>query len=855
MISPAPRPRQGGQIFLLAALFTLLLAGSYIAYRATDASFSQRDHRAELVKTLQRAKEALIARAIADDNRPGSLPCPDLITNSLSMYNTPGDGRADMLAGNHCPAYLGWLPWLTLDLPELVDDRGIHLWYALSPSLRDDDSAQPINSDTPMALEVDGDTDIAAVVIAAGAPLPGQARPSNLAADYLDGDNGHQHKFVSRPAGPDFNDRLLVITRGELMAAVEKRIAGELRNCLEQHADASTNTAHRYPWAAPLISASFQGQAGSRFGRVPETQPGSGPQAALQTTRIQLQQARAQLAQSTNASAQQSALDTLSGALLRARNLFDVISLATGQLKQSADAASRLLQPLESTLAAAVANGQISPDEDSKIRTQGANSQATFNQLPALLGQFGIDAFPGELARRTARLALAGTPEQLASAALALEQFLAVSSTPRADIAPPLATATRQAGAAYAAALAAVSHPADNVQLNAAKSAAGQLIGAATQLREAVDASRVNVLSSEIGEYAGLLKTQVAALDNLPNIQNATVLGNALLTTERAISTLETGINDIIEARESATNALSTAHLAAQSSSPDYRLIAATSGQAIARIEELVTRISDNEKRDNNLSRTSLLADLANYQAALSHFGSIATAPPSPLLPYANTLNQAAGGIALWAGIISEQATATRLLAKNQEAAEDLSAYGITARAQNSITDNNGAAELLQTAIEHPTDEHATRVRAALAETGRLTELALDAAGQLAGSLTGTSAQALPTIWQARRCDFLRPGQNTWWRNNQWAKTLFFQIASPLKAAPGTLRVNDAGAFRLVVLASGRANPRQNRSTPTIANFLEGNNADPSRDGDGTMPIDRFSTAPPSGTFNDRLSY
>jgi len=47
----------------------------------------------------------------------------------------------------------------------------------------------------------------------------------------------------------------------------------------------------------------------------------------------------------------------------------------------------------------------------------------------------------------------------------------------------------------------------------------------------------------------------------------------------------------------------------------------------------------------------------------------------------------------------------------------------------------------------------------------------------------------------------------------------------------------------------------QNRGTRTTANFLEGINADTSRDGDAKSPVNVFSNAPVSGTFNDRLGF
>ena len=64
-------------------------------------------------RDLALAKETLIARAAADLSRPGSLPCPDRITDSSGLGNYPGDGKADMLVRNECPSSIGWLPWIT----------------------------------------------------------------------------------------------------------------------------------------------------------------------------------------------------------------------------------------------------------------------------------------------------------------------------------------------------------------------------------------------------------------------------------------------------------------------------------------------------------------------------------------------------------------------------------------------------------------------------------------------------------------------------------------------------------------------------------------------------------------------
>ena len=76
-----------------------------------------------------------------------------------------------------------------------------------------------------------------------------------------------------------------------------------------------------------------------------------------------------------------------------------------------------------------------------------------------------------------------------------------------------------------------------------------------------------------------------------------------------------------------------------------------------------------------------------------------------------------------------------------------------------------------------------------------------------------------------------------------------------MRPASGKLQVNGTGNHRVVAISAGRALGSQNRATRTSANFLEGINADSSRDGDAKTPATVFSNAPVSGTFNDRLAY
>ena len=142
-----------------------------------------------------------------------------------------------------------------------------------------------------------------------------------------------------------------------------------------------------------------------------------------------------------------------------------------------------------------------------------------------------------------------------------------------------------------------------------------------------------------------------------------------------------------------------------------------------------------------------------------------------------------------------------------------------------------------------------------LAQTGTL----LNNASALDSGLDSGSAEAMPTVWYGSACAFLQPasGSSSWWTANNWANTTFYQISDRVRApaSPGTLTVNGSGAYRVVAVSAGRVIGTQNRGTRTTANFLEGINADTSRDGDAKNPVTVFANAPVSGTFNDRLGY
>src|SRR5687768_15696996 len=133
---------RGHVLILLVAIISV--AAMVVVYGSTTELGRAIRAEAKTRAALEYARQALIGRAIADANRPGSLPCPDL----------DDDGSAELFVGSACPSYIGRLPWRTLGVGDLRDEAGERLWYALSPGFRDHPTAPPINSDTRGTLTV-----------------------------------------------------------------------------------------------------------------------------------------------------------------------------------------------------------------------------------------------------------------------------------------------------------------------------------------------------------------------------------------------------------------------------------------------------------------------------------------------------------------------------------------------------------------------------------------------------------------------------------------------------------------------------------------------------------------------------
>lgn len=282
------RNRNAQRGYAMLFIVIVVMGVSFIMVRTLNASTWRAERLRVTNAALAQAKEALIARAVADANRPGSLPCPD----------TDGNGDAELFSGNDCPNYIGRLPWQTLGLPDIRDAEGERLWYVLSPSHRDHSTAQPINSDTAGMINVVGtapSTDVVAVVIAPGRALTragaagSQLRdcPANCnnPVNYLDVAGGVDNAVWAPVAGvvtvsgaaesSSFNDRVVPITRDEIMRLVERRVAREIALPIRARYEGWQAATGRgfYPWAAPFNDPANPGLGvnGTLHGHLPVT--------------------------------------------------------------------------------------------------------------------------------------------------------------------------------------------------------------------------------------------------------------------------------------------------------------------------------------------------------------------------------------------------------------------------------------------------------------------------------------------------------------------------------------------------------------------------------------------------------
>lgn len=222
-MNPGAGSRQRGAVLILFFL-ALFLSGATVVLSALNNRTGLLARNVEMQLDMELAKEALLSYAMMYPIEyaaagPGRLPCVD----------TNNDALPDCTA-----ATLGRLPQrvtLPSGVPFSFSTAGAgvdeQLWYAVSTSFRT--SAATVNASTAAAFTLDGAANIVAVLIAPGTPYAGQTRPSTLAARYLEDTNATGPAFVTRSALANFNDRVLAITRAELLTAVTPMVAGQMK--------------------------------------------------------------------------------------------------------------------------------------------------------------------------------------------------------------------------------------------------------------------------------------------------------------------------------------------------------------------------------------------------------------------------------------------------------------------------------------------------------------------------------------------------------------------------------------------------------------------------------------------------
>jgi hypothetical protein len=324
----ANKSKQRGIALLILGVI-LALAGSMYVLQQLDAKALKVERDKKTAAALAQAKTALIGYAagvdlpntscapVASNNcvRLGDLPCPDTNNDGIAE---PSCGNAVGTTGQS--SRLGRLPWKTLKINDVRDGNGERLWYAVSNNFKyntrttcnSPGGVGCLNSDTTGTItfrDTSGTVTknasigngIVAVIISPGAPITRndsivQERACSgcdlLAINYLDNltsssddnasfvDSSATDGFIQGPifnasGGTIINDTILTITTEEVIPLLEKRVAGEVLNCLKNYASSphQTITQGRHPWAvSPSAYPSFiDSSSNVRVGRIPDT--------------------------------------------------------------------------------------------------------------------------------------------------------------------------------------------------------------------------------------------------------------------------------------------------------------------------------------------------------------------------------------------------------------------------------------------------------------------------------------------------------------------------------------------------------------------------------------------------------
>lgn len=842
---PPRRRQRGAALWLLLVL--VLLTGSYAYYRSSNLQQSRYSREGDLNLAMAKAKEALIAYAVIDANRPGRLPCPDLV----------GDGVSPLLTRDDCDSYSGHLPWRTLDLQESGDGFGGSFRYVLSPLFGGDRATPPLNSDTATSLRLD---------VAAGQPSNEIAALIIAPRGAIDTRNGDGDDYYYRGSGnsPEDNDVIVPVTRRELMAAVERRIAREVNNCLEQHATSAQNTGQTYPWPAPLVADNFKGTPESLFGMIPNTQPGN-PDEVLKRSIADLKASKISLESASTAGEQLSALQTLQSQAAYARAFFDSLYIATLNLNTRATQTRDAFEALDTQLRTATANSAAFSSGFSTVIAQIPGKLDTLATLQQALSDSGLDLFVmtgGDNNRwLAARIANATNTPSASTFNLLLQQdnefknsFLAYSSTPNAEITAALSSAAALANIASADALAAKQDSGSTIKTTQSLASSEALRVQINILISSAVANRYNIAAGEIAFRSQRIMLALASTSGLTLDQTRNQLLPILEEARALIDGFSSGSAGLLAQRTASLNSLDAA-IASTRTATDLSTLTSSAQAAAMQLTTLASILTANGE---NVTAESL--------AAAGRLLQTASGTPPTTVSGGASLRNPAQAIVYWSDVAEAQsAEVVRQARRGVSAVNDseTSAYTASRQFLAKLDGDTGTIKALESYIAAPSDTtKAAAASRSLADAVSLLANLIGRAEVLESTLESGLAQGvIPVVWYGSACKILAPptGSSTWWTANAWNTLFFYQISDRIRPGTGRLTVNGQGGFRTVTLASGAAiNPGsglQNRSLRETRNFLEGRNTHSSRDGAAKSPAIEFENAPPSATFNDRLAY
>ena len=297
---------QTGAALLIAMVVLASMAVFYLLNTMGPVTnkLEQQDNR---VAALAEAKKALIAYAVSHidthESEMGLLPCPDMNENGIIFEG--GSDNCDVGGKNN--SVLGRLPWRSLNIKPLRDDANECLWYAVSGPYRNislaENKTQMLNDDTNGLFEIydaqgniiNGSTAeerIVAVILAPGSPLATQnrggvidtdqgtrlCRGSYDATQYLEGDgnidnatlNGVANtidRFIksgtnTENAAPAYNDRIAIVTQGDIWEAVRRRrdydstmetLTSAIANCFADYGnEGGVGALNNLPWPSAM---------------------------------------------------------------------------------------------------------------------------------------------------------------------------------------------------------------------------------------------------------------------------------------------------------------------------------------------------------------------------------------------------------------------------------------------------------------------------------------------------------------------------------------------------------------------------------------------------------------------------